>query len=79
MIKEALTIQNGCEDAHGFDEINKTMVAIFDGEVIVSCYMIPCPWIKQMNMKIIFGFPTSIMDLFKRIMFFYLEMKMFEH
>jgi len=42
--------------------------------------MIPCPWINQMNMKIIFGFPTSIMDLFKGIMFFLnLKMKMFEH
>ncbi len=34
MTKEALIVQNGCEDTHGFDEINKTMVAIFDGEIM---------------------------------------------
>lgn len=34
LTKEALIVQNGCEDAHGFDEIIETMVAIFDGEIM---------------------------------------------
>jgi hypothetical protein len=34
MTKEPLIVQNGCEDTHGFHEINETMVAIFDGELM---------------------------------------------
>jgi hypothetical protein len=34
MTKEALIVQNGCEDTHGFDEIIETMVAIFDEEIM---------------------------------------------
>jgi len=35
MTKGALIVQNGCEDTHGFDEINESMVAIFDGEITI--------------------------------------------
>jgi adenylate kinase family enzyme len=70
MTKEAFIVQNEREDTHGFDEINETMVAIFDGE-IMSIMLHDSMSMDQANeYEIVFGFPTSIMDLFKAIMFF---------
>jgi hypothetical protein len=34
MIEEALIIQNGCVDIHGFDEINENVVVILDGKIM---------------------------------------------
>jgi hypothetical protein len=34
MTQEALIIQNGCENIHGFDEINENVVVILDGEIM---------------------------------------------
>jgi hypothetical protein len=34
MTQEALIIQNGCEDIHGFDEINENVVVILDEETM---------------------------------------------
>jgi len=34
MIEEALIFQNGCEDIHGFDEINENVVVILDGKIM---------------------------------------------
>jgi AICAR transformylase/IMP cyclohydrolase PurH len=34
MIEEALIIQNGCEDIHGFDEINENVVVTLHGKIM---------------------------------------------
>jgi hypothetical protein len=80
LTKETLIVQNGCEDTHGFDEINETVVATFDGE-IMSIMLHDSMSIEQANeYKNYLWFSYYHNGFVQRDnAFLNLEMKMFEH